>query len=327
MPALLNLQRIAVNNDPGHYQMNSALQRAVELAIALNKPLLVGGEPGTGKTQLAHAVARRLHEQTQADAAPFLERALQFDTKSSSAASDLFYTYDAVGHFRDKVGQGADQFIELRALGAAFALSQGLAAGGVTPDAPTPGTLPEPLAERVAAKYTKGQRTGQPLSSVVLIDEVDKAPREFPNDLLNELESYSYEIRELNHRLQKGPDARIVIILTSNFEKNLPPAFLRRCVYYHIPFPKTDDLLTITQHRLSVAESPKLRGAIKAFELLRDQNRSVRTPSTGELLDWLGYLTQTRLFEQLQTIPPDKNDPLYETYQLITNSLVLKTNQ
>ncbi|MBO0932530.1 AAA family ATPase [Fibrella aquatilis] len=319
MPAPLLLQRIAVNNDPGQYQMSSALQRAVELAIALNKPLLVGGEPGTGKTQLAHAVARRLHEQTQADAAPFLERALQFDTKSSSAASDLFYTYDAVGHFRDKLGQGADQFIELKALGAAFALSQGLAAEG--------GTLPEPLAERVAAKYTYGQRTGQPLSSVVLIDEVDKAPREFPNDLLNELESFSYEIRELNHRLHKGPDARIVIILTSNFDKNLPPAFLRRCVYYHIPFPETADLLTITQHRLSVAESPKLLGAIKVFEQLYSQNKTVRTPSTGELLDWLGYLTQTGLFEQLQTIPPEKNDPLYETYQLVTNSLVLKTNQ
>lgn len=319
MAAPLNLQRIAVNNAPGLYQMDSALQRAVELAIALNKPLLVGGEPGTGKTQLAYAVAQRLHEQTQTDAAPFLERPLQFNTKSSSAASDLFYIYDAVGHFRDKAGEGADQFIELKALGVAFALSQGLVAGG---------TLPEPLAKRVAEKYTDGQRTGQPFSSVVLIDEVDKAPREFPNDLLNELESLTYEIRELNHRLQKGPDARIVIILTSNFEKNLPPAFLRRCVYYHIPFPETEQLLTITQHRLSVAGSDKLTGAIKAFEQLRTQNRTVRTPSTGELLDWLGYLIQTGLFEQLQTIPPDKSDPLlYETYQLVTNSLVLKTNQ
>ncbi len=315
----ISLQTITFNSDPSQYQMDHRLQRAVELAIALNKPLLVGGEPGTGKTELANAVAYRLHSQTKQEAVPFLDKPLQFNTKSSSSAGDLFYNYDAVGHFRDKSGLPVDRFIDLKALGVAFALSQGLTADG---------SLPAPIAKRVAETYTNGQQTGRPYSSVVLIDEVDKAPREFPNDLLNEVVSLSYEIRELNYKLQKGPNARIVIILTSNFEKNLPAAFLRRCVYYHIPFPETEQLLAITQNRLSLNESPKLRMAVETFRNLREQNRTQRVPSTAELLDWLGYLVQTGLYDQLpDNFLPQKGDPTYETYQLVTNSLVLKTNQ
>ncbi|WP_170934887.1 AAA family ATPase [Hymenobacter gelipurpurascens] len=261
--------------------MDTRLQRAVELAIALDKPLLVSGEPGTGKTQLAQHVAHMLSEQTQGSEASFLPKPIEFYTKSTSLATDLFYTYDAVSHFRSKDHTDTSAFMDFTALGRARVLAHGRSSA----------SLQAPRIQPLLARCP--ELADRPQSSVVLIDEIDKAPREFPNDLLNEMESGEFRIRELDFSLKKAQnDARVVVILTSNFEKSLPNAFLRRCVFYHIPFPDDDQLLDIVNLRLGLDKSPAVREALQRFKSFRDQARqsSNRVPSTAEFLDWLRVL-------------------------------------
>lgn len=294
----LTLRSIPVDLNPSNYLMDKRLQRAVELAIALDKPLLVSGEPGTGKTQLARHVAHILAEQTQQTDAPFLSEPIEFYTKSTSAATDLFYTYDAVSHFRSKDTTDANAFIDFTALGRARVLSHGRNSLALS------SPRIQPLLDRCVGLDNK------PRSSVVLIDEVDKAPREFPNDLLNEMESGSFRIRELDFLLTKAHNnARVVVILTSNFEKSLPNAFLRRCVFYHIPFPKDDQLLEIVSLRLGLSQSPAVREALRRFREFRDRalQASSRVPSTAEFLDWLRVLNADGLLTD-GTFPPAPND-------------------
>jgi MoxR-like ATPase len=284
----LALHRISIDTAPSNYLLDPRLQRAVELAIALDKPLLVSGEPGTGKTQLARHIAHELARQTRDDEAPFLPDPIEFNTKSTSAATDLFYHYDAVSHFRSREHADANEFIDFTALGRARVLAHGRASAALQ------AVRLEPLLRRCPAL------ADQPQSSVVLIDEVDKAPREFPNDLLNELESGEFRIRELDFTLRR-PDnnARVVVILTSNFEKSLPNAFLRRCVYYHIPFPSDEQLLSIINLRLGLNKTPAVDEALRRFAAYRDQARgtSNRVPSTAEFLDWLRVLGQDGLLQ------------------------------
>lgn len=302
----LTLRRIPVDLKPSNYLMDSRLQRAVELAIALDKPLLVSGEPGTGKTQLARHVAHVLAEQTQGAETSFLSEPIEFYTKSTSSATDLFYTYDAVSHFRSKDLTDTSAFMDFTALGRARVLAHGRTSAALQ--------VPriQPLLDRCAGL------TDKPRSSVVLIDEIDKAPREFPNDLLNEMESGEFRIRELDFSLKKAQnDARVVVILTSNFEKSLPNAFLRRCVFYHIPFPDDDQLLDIVNLRLGLSESPAVREALGRFRAFRDQARqsSSRVPSTAEFLDWLRVLNADGLLTN-GTFPPaptHASRPLYES--------------
>lgn len=261
----LALHAIPTDQKPANYLMDSRLQRAVELAIALDKPLLVSGEPGTGKTQLARHVAHVLAEQTAgSDAvstvAPFLGKPIEFYTKSGSSAQDLFYHYDAVGHFRSKPEDGkvAADFLDFTALGRARVLAHGRASNALQ----APGL--QPLLNRCEGL------ANAPRSSVVLIDEVDKAPREFPNDLLNEMESGEFRVRELDFSLKKAESgARVVVILTSNFEKSLPNAFLRRCVFYHIPFPGDGQLLEIVNLRLGLSQTPAVSEALRRFKIGR----------------------------------------------------------
>ena len=302
----ITLRRIPVDLKPANYLMDSRLQRAVELAIALDKPLLVSGEPGTGKTQLARHVAHVLAEQTQGAEAAFLPEPIEFYTKSTSAATDLFYTYDAVSHFRSKELTDTSAFMDFTALGRARVLAQGRESLALQ------ATRIQPLLNRCAGL------ADQPRSSVVLVDEIDKAPREFPNDLLNEMESGEFRIRELDFSLKKAQnDARVVVILTSNFEKSLPNAFLRRCVFYHIPFPDDDQLLDIVNLRLGLSQSPSVREALRRFRAFRDQARqaSSRVPSTAEFLDWLRVLKADGLLTD-SAFPPALTHPnraLYES--------------
>lgn len=277
--SMINLKSIELNNKAENYVADDSLVKAVEIAIALGKPLLVSGEPGTGKTQLAHYVAWQLNQQTQKDEIPFLQAPLIFNTKSTSLASDLFYYYDAVSHFRNKNDTvPAERFIELRALGIAIALSYGSNSKEL---------------QGISQLNGFDKLEAAPHSSVVLIDEIDKAPRDFPNDLLNEIEHYEFYIREINQtirRVKKG--ARIVLILTSNSEKNLPNAFLRRCVYYHIPFPDTEKLKQITKQRLQIDNdeyNAAIEKAITKFEDFRKQAINKR-PATSEFLDWMSIL-------------------------------------
>jgi MoxR-like ATPase len=268
--------KIGKDFKPQDYILHKGLKNAVEVAIALGQPLLLTGEPGTGKTKLAMKVADELSKKKDHN---FLKEPLIFNTKTTSSARDLFYTYDALSHFqaaniKREDGGNAPQtkdFIELQALGKAIAMTN--------PSAVDTSKLSTKLADK-------------PISSVVLIDEIDKAPRDFTNDILNEIDQYEFKIKEQNYKIKKGNSEQIVVIMTSNSEKNLPDAFLRRCVFYHIPFPSPKLLKEIVATQLG--KQTKFTGTaldsiIKKFGEVR--NNAVRKPpATAELIAWLKIL-------------------------------------
>ncbi|MBC7850912.1 MAG: AAA family ATPase [Chitinophagaceae bacterium] len=317
--------RTTSDSDPRHYLItDDGLKKAVNMAIWLQKPLLLTGAPGTGKTQLASKVAYEL-SQTSADAlngfAPFSPKPLSFFTKTTSSASDLFYSYDAIGHFQKRhieqngapgAATSAHPYLQLNALGMAILQTYGKRK-----------ILADPQMSELAKLANFDSIADEPMSSVVLIDEIDKAPRDFPNDLLNEIEHYRFTISELNKSIQKADakqsPARIVVIMTSNFEKNLPDAFLRRCLFYHIPSPDTEKLFEIVCSRmepyLQIAYAngrqpksdadirilfndykPKIRETIiKGFDKAR-VSMIDKQPSTSELLEWIKVLEAEGFF-------------------------------
>jgi len=303
---ITNYQSIRRAFDPQGYILQDELREAVEVAIALEQPLLLTGEPGTGKTRLAWKIADELSRQ---EGAGFRPEPLVFYTKTTSTARDLFYTYDAVGHFqtaniRREAGAatpGVADFIELQALGRAIALTD-------------PGA--------VDAGKIAGELPPEPASSVVLIDEIDKAPRDFTNDILNEVEDYAFRIKEQdNYEIRRGAERQIVLVMTSNSEKNLPDAFLRRCVFYHIPFPGPDLLLQIARSQLGPATQyteAALRELIATFNRIREQ--SVRkAPATAELIVWLRMLELKGYLEK---------DPIGQRRLLAQNlSVLVKTRE
>ena len=307
----IKLDSIAMEENPIDYVAEPRLVKAVEAAIALGKPLLVSGEPGTGKSRLASYVAAQLALQTADDASGFLPKPYVFNTKSTSIATDLFYTYDAVGHFRSKDNQRAENFIELRALGLAIAQTHGLQA------------LQQQAVGQIKnlqdAKLSAGPR-----SSVVLIDEIDKAPREFPNDLLFEIEQSRFEIKEMNQQLGlAGNDSRIIVIMTSNSEKNLPNAFLRRCVFYHIPFPDKEMLKKIALARLKLEtdnHQTTLEKLIDVFNKIRNVAVN-KKPSTSEFLDWVNLLRYYGLLKN-NNLPPAEDDGNYDKWEAATKTLI-----
>lgn len=268
--------KIGKDFKPQDYILHKGLKNAVEVAIALGQPLLLTGEPGTGKTKLAMKVADELSKKKDHN---FLKEPLIFNTKTTSSARDLFYTYDALSHFqaaniKREDGGNAPQtkdFIELQALGKAIAMTN--------PSAVDTSKLSTKLADK-------------PISSVVLIDEIDKAPRDFTNDILNEIDQYEFKIKEQNYKIKKGNSEQIVVIMTSNSEKNLPDAFLRRCVFYHIPFPSPKllkEIVTTQLGKQTKFTGNALDSIIKKFGEVR--NNAVRKPpATAELIAWLKIL-------------------------------------
>jgi MoxR-like ATPase len=302
MSEIIKLQTFALNNADTAYLPGKGLKEAVEIAITLGKPLLITGEPGTGKTKLANWLAATLSKQTENTLWGFRSKPFIFNTKSTSVASDLFYNYDAVSHFgniqrnKDKKLTEEEeenitrQFIELKEMGLAIAQTHGTAYAGLQGIRNYKGK---------SSEYPDGLLESRPMSSVVLIDEVDKAPREFANDLLNEMETSMFEFKELNRKIRRADnECRIVTILTSNDEKTLPNAFLRRCIFYHIDFPDNDMLLQIARLKLNIPESDKsydkaLNAAIDAFVKLRDKVVN-KKPGTVELLDWINILYKSR---------------------------------
>ena len=252
---MIKLQNLTIDNRPSNYLPSPGLLNALEVAYMLKRPLLLTGEPGTGKTQFAFWAADQLAQSDGFQAQPYV-----YNTKTSSTAKDLFYHYDAIAHFREtRTNPGgntqtngntnnnptaqptertAEDFIQLRALGLAITGAIGRKDCGLSP-----------------AILAKSDITDHPRGSVVLIDEIDKASRDFPNDLLNEIENYEFEIGEINQHVRLTDERQrqnIIVILTSNFEKNLPDAFLRRCIYYHIEFPTKERLFEIIIRRLDI---------------------------------------------------------------------------
>jgi MoxR-like ATPase len=225
------------------YLINEGLQAAVNCALALERPLLVKGEPGTGKTLLAEAIAQDIGL-----------RLLTWHVKSTSRAQDGLYVYDTVQRLYDsRFGDGdvrdIKRYIKLGPLGNAFASK-----------------------ERV----------------VLLIDEVDKADIEFPNDLLHELDRMRFRILETGEEVAAAH--RPVVVITSNNEKELPDAFLRRCVFHFIDFPDPDLMRRIVHVHHPGLDEALASQALEVFYELRGLQRLRKRPSTSELIDWIGVL-------------------------------------
>ena len=271
-------QEIDESRSSADYLLNPDIIGAVNVAIASGQPLLLTGEPGTGKTQLAYKLAHELNQKDE----NFLPDPLVFNTKTTSSAQELFYFYDALGHFQQaniKQDNGQLQaapinYINLQALGKAIALTN--AENGDY------GTLVEKGGNR---------------NSVVLIDEIDKAPRDFPNDILNEIDKSQFSIKEAdNFLIEKGDKGKILVIMTSNSEKNLPEPFLRRCIYFHIEFPKEEQLLKIVQLKLGKNSLYTNEDLIRHFLSIREMVAK-KKPATAELITWLKVLELAQFLE------------------------------
>ncbi|MDW3650607.1 MAG: MoxR family ATPase [Bacteroidia bacterium] len=268
-------------NDPDKYILSEELVSAVKVAMTLGQPLFITGEPGTGKTQLAFKIAHHFQlKNDKGECRPFI-----FNTKTTSSAQDLFYTYDAVRHFQDaniKGNQEKDtsEYIELQALGKAIALSN-----------------PDLLADKSICKGFEGEAR----HSVVLVDEIDKAPTDFPNDILYEIEHMSFRIKELGKEVMAGQNFRPIIIMTSNSEKNLPAAFLRRCVFYHIPFPGKEQLLEIVRTQLGEDSQYADSALVNHFLKIREMVKKKR-PATAELIAWLRMLESEQFLNQNKSL-------------------------
>ena len=270
-PVILPASSQAAQTRPEAYLPDKGLIDAVNVALLLGQPLLLTGEPGTGKTQLAYNLAYQLG----------LGEPLKFETKSTSTARDLFYVYDILGRFHavqasqlgETIQKNSVDFLTYNALGLAIILTN----------------PPEHIKDWLPVDFIYTE----PRRSVVLIDEVDKAPRDFPNDILSEVENAYFRIPELgNVKISANPDLQPVLVLTSNSEKHLPDAFLRRCIYYHITFPDRERLITIVEARLGEFgrhSSEFLSDALDFFFRLRQAGLR-KQPGTAELLNWLFVL-------------------------------------
>lgn len=225
------------------YIVSDELRNSVNIAIALGKPLLIKGEPGTGKTMLAQSIADSLDK-----------RLIVWNIKSTTKAQEGLYVYDTVQRLYDSQFQDRDvadisQYIKLGKLGEAFQSDEQV---------------------------------------ILLIDEVDKADLEFPNDLLWELDQMSFYIPETKQTV--AAKQRPIVIITSNAEKELPDAFLRRCIFHYIAFPEPEEMENIIRVHHPKLEKHLLEQAMETFYMLRNVPNLQKKPSTSELIDWLQAL-------------------------------------
>ena len=245
------------------YIATEDLKVAVNAAVTLRRPLLVKGEPGTGKTVLAHEIAKAID-------APLIE----WNVKSTTKAQQGLYEYDAVARLRD--GQLGD--------------------------------------ERVhdISNYIKKGKLWEAFTSpelpVLLIDEIDKADIEFPNDLLQELDRMSFDVYETHTRIEAKE--RPIVVITSNNEKELPDAFLRRCFFHYIKFPDRETMRDIIEVHFPDIQKNLVTKAMEIFYELRDVPGLKKKPSTSELLDWLKLLLNEDMpLEVLQDSNPNSAIP------------------
>ncbi|MCM1388697.1 MAG: MoxR family ATPase [Bacillus sp. (in: Bacteria)] len=234
------------------YVASRELLASVNVAVALQKPLLIKGEPGTGKTMLAQAVAESLDK-----------KLVIWNIKSTTKAQDGLYMYDTIQRLYD--GQFGEEGVD------------------------------------DIARYIKLGKLGEAFDSeeqvVLLIDEIDKADLEFPNDLLWELDQMEFYIHETKRTVKAKH--RPIVIITSNAEKELPDAFLRRCIFHYIDFPNAELMEEIVKTHYPDVEEKLLKDAMEVFYWIRSIKDIRKKPSTSELIDWINAL-------QIGGIPTDK---------------------
>lgn len=225
------------------YVASEELMASVNVAIALKKPLLIKGEPGTGKTMLAEAVAKSLDK-----------KLIIWNIKSTTKAQEGLYVYDTIqrlydGQFGEEGVDDISHYIKLGKLGEAFDSEEQV---------------------------------------VLLIDEIDKADLEFPNDLLWELDQMEFYISETKRTVKAKH--RPIVIITSNAEKELPDAFLRRCIFHYIDFPNDELMEEIVKVHYPDVEENLLKSAMSVFYNIRSLRDIRKKPSTSELIDWINAL-------------------------------------
>jgi len=263
--------------DARRFVPGDELETAVNTAIALGEPLLITGEPGTGKTQTAYYVAYKLG----------IEPVIHFQVKSDTAARDMLYHFDTVHYFHDAHLMTPEK-------------------GDNTPANLDKRKYVEPRALWEA--FESARQTGMP--RIVLIDEIDKAPRDFPNDLLHELDKMEFTVTETGETVSAPRNLRPIVFITSNSERRLPEAFLRRCVYHHISFDEKiiEQAVAARSGDFQSIGKGFVKIALQRFLALRQ--RSLRKqPSTGEFLVWLRVLAVAadtypkKLDEDLSRLP------------------------
>jgi len=310
MSLKLNKQHITINLEEarsaeGYLVSDDDLVAAANAAIVLGKPLLLTGEPGIGKSEFANWLA----------AQPEKCALHKFIIKSTTEGSELFYHFDTLARFRDaqievhassrgdsKSSEGRSShplhYLKYDALGKAILLTLG---------------KEECKAQGLISADTSDEEftwPDEPTRSVVLIDEIDKAPRDVPNDILDEIDRLSFRVRELgNKKVEVNPNLRPIVIITSNSERDLPKPFLRRCIYYHMRFPEDDGVLRqIAEKRVGKRyqdNNDLLAEALKLFHHLRNEVNLNHQPGLAELLDWLADLSSQNPEQnaRLQEIP------------------------
>ena len=248
------------------YVATRELQIAVNAAIHLQKPLIVKGEPGTGKTLLAHEIASALKKEI-----------LTWHIKSTTQAQQGLYEYDAVSRLRDSQ-LGSEKVADI-------------------------------------ANYIKRGKLWEAFIAeeqvVLLIDEIDKADIEFPNDLLLELDRMEFYCYELQQTIKAVH--RPVVVITSNNEKELPDAFLRRCFFHYIKFPEADTMKRIVDVHYPGLDQQLLEEAMRIFYDIRDIKGMKKRPSTSELIDWIKLLLLERIsLKELEAVNLKQNMPPFE---------------